>query len=46
MTAFRKRGQYDFTRPDARPWLYGIATYALREHRRAEVRRNRALSTH
>lgn len=44
LTAFRKRGQYDFARPDARPWLYGIATRALREHHRAEVRRNRALA--
>ncbi|MFB4295709.1 RNA polymerase sigma factor [Actinomadura sp. NTSP31] len=41
LTAFRKRGRYDGTRPDARPWLYGIATRAVGAHRRAEVRRNR-----
>ncbi|WP_433328415.1 RNA polymerase sigma factor [Spirillospora sp. CA-294931] len=44
LTAFRKRAGYDTERPDARPWLYGIATHAVREHRRAEVRRNRALA--
>jgi RNA polymerase sigma factor (sigma-70 family) len=44
LTAFRKRGKYDRERPDARPWLYGIATHAIREHRRAEIRRNRALA--
>jgi RNA polymerase sigma-70 factor (ECF subfamily) len=44
LTAFRKRGKYDLSRLDARPWLYGIATYAVREHRRAEVRRNRMLA--
>lgn len=44
LTAFSKRAKYDLTRPDARPWLYGIATFAIREHRRAEVRRHRALS--
>ncbi|GAA4599034.1 RNA polymerase sigma factor [Planotetraspora phitsanulokensis] len=44
LTAFRKRGTYDPERPDARPWLYGIATHAIREHRRAEIRRNRTLA--
>ncbi|GAA2296463.1 RNA polymerase sigma factor [Actinomadura luteofluorescens] len=44
LTAFRKRARYDLGRADARPWLYGIATHALREHRRAEARRNRALA--
>ncbi|GAA4107056.1 RNA polymerase sigma factor [Actinomadura miaoliensis] len=44
LTAFRKRATYDLSRCDARPWLYGIATRALREHRRAEARRNRALA--
>ena len=44
LTAFSKRARYDLDRPDARPWLYGIATNAVREHRRAEVRRNRMLS--
>ncbi|WP_243774076.1 RNA polymerase sigma factor [Actinomadura barringtoniae] len=44
LTAFSKRSRYDLDRPDARPWLYGIATNAVREHRRAEVRRNRMLA--
>ncbi|GAB3869343.1 RNA polymerase sigma factor [Kibdelosporangium lantanae] len=38
LTAFHKRGRYDRTRPDARPWLYGIATNLVSRHRRAEVR--------
>ncbi len=29
-TAFRKRHRYDSTRPDARPWLYGIAGNLVR----------------
>jgi RNA polymerase sigma-70 factor (ECF subfamily) len=44
LTAFRKRGTYDHDRTDARPWLYGIATFAMHEHRRAETRRNRLLA--
>ena len=27
LAAFRHRDRYDTTRPDARPWLYGIAAY-------------------
>ena len=42
MTAFRVRARYDHARPDARPWLLGIATNLVRHHRRAEVRRLRA----
>jgi len=34
--AFRQRATYDVERPDARPWLLGIATNVLRHHRRAE----------
>jgi DNA-directed RNA polymerase specialized sigma24 family protein len=30
--------------PSARPWLYGIASNLVARHRRAEVRRYRALS--
>jgi RNA polymerase sigma factor (sigma-70 family) len=44
LTAFRKRDRYDLDHPDARPWLYGIATNAIREHRRAEQRHYRALA--
>lgn len=36
-TAFKKRGQYDVERADARPWLYGIATNCILQHRRAEA---------
>jgi RNA polymerase sigma factor (sigma-70 family) len=38
LLAFRQRGSYDPARPDARPWLYGIATNLIGQHRRAEVR--------
>lgn len=37
--AFERRGTYRLDRPDARPWLYGIANNVLREHRRGERRR-------
>ncbi|MFL5936368.1 MAG: RNA polymerase sigma factor [Gaiellaceae bacterium] len=37
--AFRRRGDYDVTRPDARPWLFGIATNLVREQHRSERRR-------
>jgi RNA polymerase sigma factor (sigma-70 family) len=40
--AFRRRGSYDRSRPDAAPWLYGIAVNLLRDHRRSEERRLRA----
>jgi RNA polymerase sigma factor (sigma-70 family) len=40
--AFEKRATYDCTRPDARPWLYGIATNLLAHHRRSEARRLQA----
>jgi RNA polymerase sigma factor (sigma-70 family) len=38
LVAFEGRAGYDRARPDARPWLYGIATNLLRRHRRDEVR--------
>src|SRR6266540_19340 len=38
LTAFGKRAKYDRDRPDARPWLYGIATNLVSRHRRAEAR--------
>jgi RNA polymerase sigma-70 factor (ECF subfamily) len=37
--AFEKRASYDAERPNARPWLYGIATNLLAHHRRTEARR-------
>jgi RNA polymerase sigma factor (sigma-70 family) len=40
--AFEKRATYDAERPNARPWLYGIATNLLEQHRRREARRMRA----
>jgi RNA polymerase sigma factor (sigma-70 family) len=42
--AFEKRGVYDPARPDARPWLYGIATRELARHRRGEARRLHAVA--
>ena len=43
LAAFRQRGGYDVTRPDARPWLFGIAGNLIRRHHRDEVRELRAL---
>ncbi|MFJ6651128.1 RNA polymerase sigma factor [Streptomyces sp. NPDC091290] len=42
--AFQRRSRYDVSRPQARPWLYGIVTKLISEHRRAEARRFRAMS--
>ena len=42
--AFRSRERYDLTRADARPWLYGIATNLIGQHRRAERRRHQVLA--
>ncbi len=44
LVAFRKRGRYDTSRSDARPWLYGIVTRLIDGHRRAEARKYRALA--
>jgi RNA polymerase sigma factor (sigma-70 family) len=41
LQAFRQRDRYDPARPDARPWLYGIATNLARQHQRAEIREYR-----
>ena len=41
-TAFDVRRRYDPDHPDARPWLFGIATNLVRHHRRSEARRLRA----
>jgi RNA polymerase sigma-70 factor (ECF subfamily) len=43
LAAFRHRDRYDITRPDARPWLYGIAVRQIGKHRRARARRLTAL---
>jgi RNA polymerase sigma factor (sigma-70 family) len=43
LAAFRQRGDYDLSRPNARPWLYGIATNLVRRHVRTEVRHLRLL---
>jgi RNA polymerase sigma-70 factor (ECF subfamily) len=42
LVAFDKRGGYDPSQPDARPWLLGIATNLVRRHHRDEVRQFRA----
>ncbi|HEY2674051.1 MAG TPA: RNA polymerase sigma factor [Rugosimonospora sp.] len=44
LTAFEQRHRFDQTAQTARPWLFGIATNLLRNHRRAEVRGWRALA--
>jgi RNA polymerase sigma-70 factor, ECF subfamily len=42
--AFRRRGSFDPARGSVRPWLFGIATRLVAQHRRAEARRYRALA--
>jgi RNA polymerase sigma factor (sigma-70 family) len=37
LVAFGKRQRYDPARADARPWLYGIATNLVGQHRRDEA---------
>lgn len=44
VTAFERRATYRAELPDARPWLYGIASNLIRRHHRAEATRYRALS--
>ncbi|MFF0307323.1 RNA polymerase sigma factor [Streptosporangium sp. NPDC004379] len=44
LVAFRRRHRFDPARGGVRPWLYGIATNLIGRHRRAEVRRYRALA--
>ncbi|SDT73366.1 RNA polymerase sigma factor [Actinoplanes derwentensis] len=41
LTAFRRRASFRADQRDARPWLYGIATNLVAQHRRDEVRRLR-----
>jgi len=44
LVAFARRERYEVSRPDARPWLYGIASNLISRHHRAEHRRYRALA--
>ncbi|MBB5085176.1 RNA polymerase sigma factor [Nonomuraea endophytica] len=44
LRAFHGRTRYDLSHPDARAWLYGIASNLIAGHRRAEARRYRALA--
>ncbi|MEV0613770.1 RNA polymerase sigma factor [Nonomuraea sp. NPDC050404] len=44
LRAFRGRERFDLTSSSARPWLYGIASNLVAEHRRGEARRYRALA--
>ena len=44
LLAFDRRKRYDLSYAYARPWLYGIASNLVARHRRAEVRRYRALA--
>ncbi|MDP4509349.1 RNA polymerase sigma factor [Nonomuraea turcica] len=44
LIGFTGRHRYDLSWPSARPWLYGIATNLIRQHRRSEIRRYRALA--
>ncbi|MBI4897671.1 MAG: RNA polymerase sigma factor [Actinobacteria bacterium] len=40
--AFKSRDSYDAGKPDAAPWLFGIASNLIRNHARTEVRKLRA----
>jgi RNA polymerase sigma-70 factor (ECF subfamily) len=44
LVAFAQRERYLVSRPDARPWLYGIVSNLIARHQRAEARRYRALA--
>ncbi|WP_433351844.1 RNA polymerase sigma factor [Microtetraspora malaysiensis] len=44
LIAFRRRDSFDAAKGGIRPWLYGIATNLIGSHRRAELRRYRALA--
>jgi len=44
LAAFRTRARYDLTRPNAQPWLYGIAANLIGKQRRTEVRALKALA--
>jgi RNA polymerase sigma factor (sigma-70 family) len=42
LIAFDSRARYNISRPDARPWLFGIATNLAHRHHRRELRELRA----
>jgi RNA polymerase sigma factor (sigma-70 family) len=42
LAAFRRRSSYDLSRPDARPWLFGILVKEISKHHRTETARLRA----
>jgi len=44
LVAFDGRDRFDRSRPDSRPWLFGIATNLLHNHRRHEVVELRAIA--
>lgn len=44
LVAFDTRSRFDRSRPDSRPWLFGIATNLAHNHRRREVVELRALA--
>lgn len=44
LAAFGARVRYDLTRPDARPWLFGILTKEIARRHRTESARWRALA--
>jgi RNA polymerase sigma-70 factor (ECF subfamily) len=44
LVAFEGRNRYDVSFPNARPWLYGIASRLISGHHRSEERRYRALA--
>ncbi|MGB2571756.1 RNA polymerase sigma factor [Micromonospora citrea] len=46
LAAFRRRERFDTAHPDARPWLYGIATNLVGQHRREEEREYRLRQTY
>ncbi|HEX6603145.1 MAG TPA: sigma-70 family RNA polymerase sigma factor [Solirubrobacterales bacterium] len=44
LVAFDRRAGFDRSRPDCRPWLFGIATNLAHNHHRRELRELRAIA--
>ncbi|MWA07417.1 sigma-70 family RNA polymerase sigma factor [Actinomadura sp. LD22] len=44
LIAFQCRNKHDFSRADARSWLFGIAERLVGDHRRSEMRMRRAFA--